>query len=151
MQAAPITPPSAPCNVLRNRASMQNDEQGTRRLFPWCVNSAGNQIHDHHEQAQLDTRELEKALRALRQRWMRQLPHSLGTRPAAGHARDSVRARSKEVPKMVEPKVALVLSALGLAVLACSHDRPANDASNANGADNTGTPAPSGSSTPSDD
>ena len=52
---------------------------------------------------------------------------------------------------MIQLKIVLVLSALGLTLLACSHDRPANDASNANGVDNTGASAPSGNNTPSDD
>jgi hypothetical protein len=51
---------------------------------------------------------------------------------------------------MVQPTVAILLSALGLAVLACGHDKPANDASS-NDAENPATGAPSGHSRPTDD
>ena len=47
---------------------------------------------------------------------------------------------------------AVLATAVGVGLVACSHDRPANDASNASGADSTGAGnAPSGNSRPTDD
>ena len=53
---------------------------------------------------------------------------------------------------MVRLQIAILASTLGLVLVACSPDRPANDASNANDADTTSTGgAPTGNSRPSDD
>ncbi len=45
-------------------------------------------------------------------------------------------------------QVAATISALGLALVGCGHDQPANDATSATGGDSSGTMAPS--DTPAD-
>jgi hypothetical protein len=53
---------------------------------------------------------------------------------------------------MVQLKVVVLLAALGLALMACSHDnRPANDASGANAADTAVGGGPSGNNVPTDE